>query len=178
MLTKTADGDYLTVNQWAADGNQAEDTLKRLKSFSEAFAVSSIQYEEYPVLTKAEELDVENWLEAIKTATNDMKANQYDKVVLAREVVLSYDGPILAESVVRKLLTDQTTSYVFAIEQGNKCFVGASPERLIKKSGKDVMSTCLAGSIKRGENQQEDDRLGKELLHDEKISRNMILWFR
>lgn len=30
------------------------------------------------------------------------------------------------------------------------------------------MSTCLAGSIKRGENQQEDDRLGKELLHDEK----------
>lgn len=40
------------------------------------------------------------------------------------------------------------------------------------------MSTCLAGSIKRGENQQEDDRLGKELLHDEKISRNMILWLR
>ncbi|AIW38554.1 isochorismate synthase MenF [Bacillus velezensis] len=168
MLTKTADGDYLTVNQWAADGNQAEDTLKRLKSFSEAFSVSSIEYEEYPVLTKAEELDVENWLEAIKTATNDMKANQYDKVVLAREVVLSYDGPIPAESVVRKLLTDQTTSYVFAIEQGDKCFVGASPERLIKKSGKDVMSTCLAGSIKRGENQQEDERLGKELLHDEK----------
>ena len=91
MLTKTADGDYLTVNQWAADGNQAEDTLKRLKSYSEAFSVSSIEYEEYPVLTKAEELDVENWLEAIKTATNDMKANQYDKVVLAREVVLSYD---------------------------------------------------------------------------------------
>lgn len=47
-----------------------------------------------------------------------------------------------------------------------------------QKSGKDVMSTCLAGSIKRGENQQEDERLGKELLHDEKISRNMILWFR
>ncbi len=138
MLTKTADGDYLTVNQWAADGNQAEDTLKRLKSFSEAFAVSSIEYEEYPVLTKAEELDVENWLEAIKTATNDMKANQYDKVVLAREVVLSYDGPIPAESVVRKLLTDQTTSYVFAIEQGDKCFVGASPERLIKNQAKTL----------------------------------------
>ena len=138
MLTKTADGDYLTVNQWAADGNQAEDTLKRLKSFSEAFSVSSIEYEEYPVLTKAEELDVENWLEAIKTATNDMKANQYDKVVLAREVVLSYDGPIPAESVVRKLLTDQTTSYVFAIEQGDKCFVGASPERLIKNPAKTL----------------------------------------
>lgn len=74
-------------------------------------------YEEYPALTKAEELDVENWLEAINTATNDMKANQYDKVVLAREVVLSFDGPIPVESVVRKLLTDQTTSYVLRLSR-------------------------------------------------------------
>lgn len=168
MLTKTADGDYLTVNQWAGEADEAEDVLERLKSFSEAFTVSSLMFEDDPELTKAEELDVENWLEAIRTATNEMKENQYDKVVLAREVLLSFDGPIPLESVLKKLLTDQTTSYIFASEQGNKCFIGASPERLIKKTGKSVMSSCLAGSIKRGEDEQEDERLGRELLHDEK----------
>ncbi|KJD52239.1 isochorismate synthase, partial [Bacillus amyloliquefaciens] len=38
----------------------------------------------------------------------------------------------------------------------------------VKKDGDNVLSTCLAGSIKRGESEQEDRMLGLELLNDEK----------
>ncbi|NEU02834.1 isochorismate synthase, partial [Escherichia coli] len=104
----------------------------------------------------------------IETATSQIKEKQYDKVVLARELLLTFDGPIQIEPVLKTLLDDQQTSYVFAIEQEGKTFVGASPERLIKRDGGAVMSSCLAGSIKRGVNEEDDRRIGLGLLNDEK----------
>jgi menaquinone-specific isochorismate synthase len=57
---------------------------------------------------------------------------------------------------------------VFALESEEDCFIGASPERLVKKSGKQVFSVCLAGSIARGNDAAEDESLGLELLNDPK----------
>ncbi|MCB6745978.1 chorismate-binding protein, partial [Anaerostipes hadrus] len=37
-----------------------------------------------------------------------------------------------------------------------------------KKTGRHILSTCLAGSIKRGRNEAEDLELGKALLSDQK----------
>ncbi|BBP91780.1 hypothetical protein BsIDN1_53980 [Bacillus safensis] len=37
-----------------------------------------------------EELDVNEWMKAIQEATDHIRANEYEKVVLAREVLLHY----------------------------------------------------------------------------------------
>jgi menaquinone-specific isochorismate synthase len=47
-------------------------------------------------------------------------------------------------------------------------FIGATPERLVKKKENQVLSTCLAGSIKRGSTTYEDNVLGQQLLQDDK----------
>lgn len=168
MLTMSADGSFLTVNRWVSGEDDAEAVLEGLKAFAAEFMVPDLNQEDQAVMTASQELDKSDWLKAIETATSQIKENHYDKVVLARELLLTFDGPVKMEPVLKTLLTDQQTSYVFAIEQEGKTFVGASPERLIKRDGNTVMSTCLAGSIKRGSDEEEDRRIGLELLNDEK----------
>ncbi|MED4610509.1 isochorismate synthase MenF [Bacillus subtilis] len=168
MLTMTAEGPFLTVNRWVSGGEDAEAVLEGLKAFAAEFMVPDFKQEDQAVIAAAEELDKDDWLKAIETATSQIKEKQYDKVVLARELLLTFDGPIQIEPVLKTLVDDQQTSYVFAIEQEGKTFVGASPERLIKRDGGTVMSSCLAGSIKRGVNEEDDRRIGLELLNDEK----------
>ncbi len=46
------------------------------------------------MIEASQELDKDDWLKAIETATSQIKEKQYDKVVLARELLLTFDGPI------------------------------------------------------------------------------------
>jgi menaquinone-specific isochorismate synthase len=66
------------------------------------------------------------------------------------------------------LFNQQHDSFIFAFESNGDCFIGASPERLVKKQGNDIFSTCLAGSIPRGKTEEEDQFLGEQLLNDQK----------
>ena len=71
-------------------------------------------------------------------------------------------------SILSRLQKEQPTSYLFAIKNENDCFLGATPERLVKRHDGKFYSTCLAGSIRRGKTKEEDDQLGNELLNDKK----------
>jgi menaquinone-specific isochorismate synthase len=122
-------------------------------------------------LETKEEKNTENWKKTVTKVAEELKTNKGNalkKVVLARELRLLFDGYVQSELVLKNLLNEQNESFVFALESKGDCFTGASPERLVKKSGEDVYSTCLAGSIKRGRNEAEDECLGKELLTDHK----------
>lgn len=88
--------------------------------------------------------------------------------MLARELRLHFHEPIQVEKVLEHFLLEQKASFVFAFESNGDCFVGASPERLLKKSGNDLFTTCLAGSIKRGKTVEDDKRLEQDILTDQK----------
>ncbi|MBE4908409.1 isochorismate synthase [Bacillus luteolus] len=117
---------------------------------------------------KMTEVMPEEWKQSVKEVTNKIKQGQVEKVVLAREVRLFFDNSIEITNVIANLREQQPLSYTFAFENGKDCFVGASPERLVKKENQEVLSTCLAGSIKRGTTLKEDDDYGNLLLNDKK----------
>jgi isochorismate synthase len=48
------------------------------------------------------------------------------------------------------------------------CFLGATPERLVRLEGRFLKADCLAGSAPRGATEEEDRRLGEALLADAK----------
>lgn len=108
------------------------------------------------------------WRETVDTVVQDLKNGPLKKVVLARELRLIFDQDIPCETVLSTLLKEQHNSYTFAFESNGDCFIGASPERLIKKQGDNVFSTCLAGSIPRGKTTEDDQILGEQLLEDRK----------
>ncbi len=115
-----------------------------------------------------EEVQPKEWMESVRNATKKVQAGEVEKVVLAREIKLHFDKPIETDAILARLKEEQPMSYLFAIEYGDSCFIGASPERLIKKKGGEFLTTCLAGSIRRGKTPSEDEQLANELLSDRK----------
>lgn len=118
--------------------------------------------------TSIDEIAKEEWLTNVDKVAREIRNNPIEKVVLAREIRVESESSFRAEDVLYRLRNEQPTSYIYALESGNDCFIGASPERLVKKEGNQAFTTCLAGSIARGDTEVQDDLLGNELLMDEK----------
>ncbi len=115
-----------------------------------------------------EEVTKDEWIASVDTVAGQIRDKKIEKVVLAREIRVKSDFSFITEDILNRLRKEQPSSYIFALESGQDCFIGASPERLIKKEGAEAFTTCLAGSIARGTSAEEDDRFGDELLHDQK----------
>ncbi|MFL6556590.1 MAG: isochorismate synthase MenF, partial [Bacillus sp. (in: firmicutes)] len=121
-----------------------------------------------PSLIRKGEVSPDGWKQTVDGVVKELTNGPLKKVVLARELRLVFNSEVEAETVLENLYTQQPASYIFAFESNGDCFIGASPERLIKKQGDEVYSTCLAGSISRGSSEEEDQALGQTLLADQK----------
>ncbi|KAB7666825.1 isochorismate synthase MenF [Bacillus sp. B1-b2] len=120
-------------------------------------------------LEELKELNVEQWKEAVYSVIKQLQEQtDLKKIVLAREAQLTFKNNINVEQVLNNLIQQQKNGYIFALELEDRCFLGATPERLVKKEKNTVFSVCLAGSIQRGEDLEEDRRLEQDLLHDPK----------
>lgn len=129
------------------------------------------------ILLDAEEISPGKWKSTVENTVKELTAGPLKKVVLARELRLTFNGVIEAEKVLHNLYDQQHESFIFAFESNGDCFIGASPERLVKKQENEIFSTCLAGSISRGETEEEDRSLGEALLNDQKnlIEHNYVV---
>jgi len=68
------------------------------------------------------------------------------------------------------------TPFSCFVKSDNKYLMSATPERFIHKSGDEIISQPIKGTIKRGENEQEDEQLKKELFNDVKErSENLMI---
>ncbi|WP_338788855.1 isochorismate synthase [Metabacillus sp. FJAT-53654] len=170
MLTVFKDKTYITINKLITPMDNLDTCIKHFEQVGEQeftlfpYQIDCEKGNEFASI----ELKTTEWVEAVQRATADIRASEIDKVVLAREVHLEFTEKIDPYQVVGRLQKEQPTSFIFEFENGLQHFVGATPERLIKKEENQVLSTCLAGSIKRGKTKSEDKLLGNELLHDDK----------
>lgn len=119
-------------------------------------------------LLEMKEISPQQWKQTVDEVVEDLKTGSLKKVVLARELRLLFDHQVKADVILENLYNQQRDSFIFVFESNGDCFIGATPERLVKKQGKNVFSTCLAGSIRRGNNEKEDHILGQTLLNDQK----------
>ena len=60
------------------------------------------------------------------------------------------------------------TPFSCFVKHDDKYLMSATPERFIHKSGDKIISQPIKGTIKRGENENEDEQLKKELFKDVK----------
>jgi anthranilate synthase component 1 len=76
--------------------------------------------------------------------------------------------PVEAFSIYRGLRTINPSPYMYFLEFGDFQLAGASPEPLLKVSGRRVETRPIAGTYARGESDDEDRRRAEELLRDPK----------
>jgi len=77
-------------------------------------------------------------------------------------------APVEAFSIYRGLRTVNPSPYMYFLEFGDFQIAGASPEPLVKVSGRRVEARPIAGTYPRGRSEEEDRRRAEELLADPK----------
>ncbi|MCH7698049.1 MAG: isochorismate synthase [Chloroflexi bacterium] len=121
-----------------------------------------------PAMTVAEEEDSTQWMQAVTAIERKIRSGAVEKLVLAREVRAHADVPLAWGNVLRRLRDRYSACTTFAFARDDSCFLGTTPERLVRLNGRALRANCLAGSARRGDTDDEDRTLGNALLHDEK----------
>jgi isochorismate synthase len=106
----------------------------------------------------------DRWQSTVRSIERDLRHGDLGKVVLARRYRVQARRPFNPVHVLARLRADYRDCFIFAVARGDRCFLGASPERLVRLRNETVRATCLAGSIARGATAAEDQRLGEALL--------------
>lgn len=104
----------------------------------------------------------------VEAARDAVMAGSFEKLVVARSVRLASREPIDVMSLVGVLRRSYPSCTTFAVKCGDRSFIGASPERLVRMRGRQVDAAAVAGSAPRGRSPEEDDRLGTALRESKK----------
>lgn len=93
-----------------------------------------------------------------------------DKVVLSRLMDIVTEQPVDTAALMQRVIAQNPNSYHFhlPLPQGG-ALVGASPELMLRKQGRDFSSCPLAGSARRTpDDSQQDHAAGNTLMHSSK----------
>jgi anthranilate synthase component I len=103
---------------------------------------------------------------AVEKIKEYITAGEVIQVVLSQRLTQPTKLPPF--EIYRALRTINPSPYMFYFDYGDFQIVGASPEVLVRVEDGNVMTRPLAGTRPRGKTPEEDLRLEKELLNDEK----------
>lgn len=171
ILTTAGGETWLTVNTVVDEDTDLEREAERLLKEKDRLLAESRALRMRVVTSfsfSVTEVAPQQWLDAVRDAAQEMRNRLYEKVVLCRELRLQAEHSFSPTEVLFRLRQEQPKSFLFAVQRGGSCFLGASPERLVKREGSELLSACLAGTTARGETPFEDEKLGNQLLQDRK----------
>ncbi|MBN9655530.1 isochorismate synthase [Halobacillus sp. GSS1] len=168
LLTKVDGESYLTINALIFPEDHQQQITTQIQDHRDHLLREGELAGSLPVVDQTFEVAPEAWKKSVKKATDDISAGLMEKVVLARELRVTFKEDVHITAVLKALADTQPNSYIFCYESEGDYFIGATPERLAKVEDRELVSTCLAGTVPRGKSQQEDLKLGEELLGDPK----------
>ena len=108
-------------------------------------------------------LDPATWCSAVGAAVQRIAAGELEKVVLARDLLVAADRPLDPRRVLRRLAARFPDCWTFAVDG----LLGATPELLLRRTGRTLSARVLAGTAPRGAG-ADDDRLARELMSSAK----------
>jgi menaquinone-specific isochorismate synthase len=103
-------------------------------------------------------LDPVTWCGAVAAAVRRIDAGELDKVVLARDLLVTADRPLDPRRLLLRLAERFPDTWTFAVEG----LLGATPELLLRRTGRHLDARVLAGTAPRGAG-ADDDRLAAGL---------------
>ncbi len=146
------------------------ETLEDLATRLSTDFRTALQSEPNHVMDRPENVGLgpESYERAVATATEEIGRGWYEKVVLARQRVISQREPIDQASVLERLSGRYPNCFVFKFESDTASWIGASPELLVSLQGGEAHAASLAASRPRGATEEADRKLATELMSDHK----------
>lgn len=117
----------------------------------------------------------EEYCSMVEKAKHRIFEGDIFQIVLSNRLEAEYEGSLL--NTYRVLRTLNPSPYMFYFSGTDVEVAGASPETLVKLENGVLHTFPLAGTRPRGKTAEEDDRLEKELLADQKelAEHNMLV---
>src|SRR5712692_9311425 len=155
----TADDDLESLYQFAcAKIEFLERELERNLSHAPRHAASELEFRSNHTRERFEE--------QVRAAKEHIAAGDIYQVVLSQR----FEAAVSADpfTVYRALRHVNPSPYMYFIRIGGVSLVGSSPEMLVRVEGSRVETHPIAGTRRRGRNDEEDMRLAEELKRNEK----------
>ena len=105
----------------------------------------------------------EEYADAVRAAVARIRAGDLRKVVLARTIEVAPGRRLDPRQLVLRLRAVDPDAYAFAVPSDRGVLVGASPELLLSRRGREIRSNPLAGSTSRSGDSEEDRVLARRL---------------
>jgi len=110
------------------------------------------------------ERSADEWREQIEQVKRAIATGAFQKVVLARRVLVRFARELSAARVLSRLRDSSPLSPRFAFRVDGATFIGSPPERLLAKNGLHIETEAVAGSLPAS-----DAGAAEQLLSDAKL---------
>jgi menaquinone-specific isochorismate synthase len=125
------------------------------------------EFSRLPVAVARHDLpDREAWTRGVAGVLAELDGRQLGKLVLARRSSIDFDGELDPLAMLERLGPRSGPCYHFYFNpDGQAAFLGASPERLFRRAGRQFSTEAVAGTRPRGHSAGDDRALREQLLH-------------
>ncbi|MCF7823953.1 MAG: isochorismate synthase [Candidatus Marinimicrobia bacterium] len=147
--------------------NLVDELIEKLNEVQ--FEITLSDWGERTVLHRLDIPDRQDWDKSILQALSEMDAGKYEKVVLARKAILTFNDPVNPTAYLLRLrrMSEETFNFYFQPDEDH-AFLGATPERLFRRKGRTIHTEAIAGTRPRGKTTYDDERYAKDLLSSDK----------
>jgi len=145
--------------------NSANNVLSNLKSL---LLTSDISRNKFKIneWTK-NDFDKESFYSLVNQAKDEITNGEIFQIVLSKRFSAKFEGDLF--NVYRALRIINPSPYMYYLEfEDNSRIIGTSPEDLVGVRNRKAQVLPIAGTRRRGNNEQEDSELEKDLLNDPK----------
>jgi anthranilate synthase component I len=117
--------------------------------------------------------DKETFCESVRRAKEYIYEGDIFQVVLSRKLHIPYTGDPFP--IYRALRIINPSPYLFYLDFGGVKLIGSSPEVLVRVQERIVTVMPIAGTCKRGANEEEDKLLEEKLMADDKEAAEHVM---
>lgn len=156
--------------------DESRDARSRYAILEEASALWEALADPAPIgdpgvtLRSFEQTAESDWAALVQSIREEIHEERFKKIVAARRSTAVCNDAISLDALIHELGSSYPECYRFVYRKNGVSFLGATPERLIRKEGAVLSTEALAGSIGSPGRATEDERttLAAELLSSEK----------
>jgi isochorismate synthase len=140
---------------YTRSGNEARLTAVDVDEAALRQVLAALEHAAAPTAEPAQVVEVVHgdaatWRAQVEGILAALRPGGLEKIVAARRSEVGFAQAVDASTVLARLADEAVGAWRFGFERGDAAFVGAAPERLVRRSGVVVESEAIAGSIAAG----------------------------
>jgi len=171
-LVHTAGQTTFAVNIAVKD-IQAEQIKQILEELNRINFAGETSYRKPPhINSRTDYPNKQEWNQMFNRISESKEMLPLEKIVLARKSVFDFDVTLRSCALLKHLKEDTPNCFHFLFQPNDStAFLGATPERLFKRSALKIKTEAIAGTRPRNGDDLLDKSLAEELLNSDKDAR-------